>query len=287
MSWFKKMTPEEAAKFNRSPKNWLIPVIVGFLLTPFIISWLNNTIKAPTNFENSKTSDVYNIEEATIGVPYTYDLSWISRVLEPKSSGPYTYYLGSGVGFQPMGLKLDPFSGVLSGAPKVAGTSNFEVCVKDVGGRSFCKEFNLDVNPAVTNEKKVSVPPPSPSWSCPANSHESSSDSSKCLCDTGYETNSVGNGCVRASAPTPPKNTGAVDNTCESFAVSSCGNIIPGDGTTPDASLAGMPIFDYCSCPKGTYFDGHIDTIPKEYWGNLPAGYHGNHTMKMCICDGH
>ncbi|MFH1236312.1 MAG: putative Ig domain-containing protein, partial [Parcubacteria group bacterium] len=59
----------------------------------------------------------------------------------------YTFYLGSGVGFPPMGLILGT-DGVLKGTPTIAGTSKFEVCVKDVGGRSTCKTYSLAVNPA-------------------------------------------------------------------------------------------------------------------------------------------
>lgn len=277
MNWLKKppeeMTPEEAKTSRKSKKKKALSVLfflLGMCLIFFIIFWLYkyNTTKTPTD------SDVYSMEEATIGVPYAYDFSWMSGLLEPESSGPYTYYLGTMNGFPPMGLILGP-DGILKGVPTPTGkSSTFEVCVKDTAGKFDCLKVSLEVYTAATK-------------SCPANSHfESSSDSSKCLCDTGYKKNSAGNGCVRASAPTPPKNTGAVDNTCESFAVSSCGNIIPGDGTTPNASFAGGPVFDYCSCPKGEHFTGQIIPMRKEFWDELPAGYHGNHTFKMCDCDG-
>ena len=56
----------------------------------------------------------------------------------------YTFYLGSGTGFPPMGLILG-IDGILRGTPTGKG-SNFEVCVKDVGGNSVCRTFHLKVN---------------------------------------------------------------------------------------------------------------------------------------------
>ena len=104
-------------------------------------------------------SDVYKIKpDATVGVHSSYEFSELISLLGPESSASpaiYTYYLGSGVGFPPMGLILG-IDGVLKGTPTVAGTSKFQVCVKDVGGRSTCRTYSLTVNPAV---KKSSTCP--------------------------------------------------------------------------------------------------------------------------------
>jgi len=96
-------------------------------------------------------SNVYKIKpDATVGVPCSYEFSELIPLLGPKNSvgtDIYTFYLGSGVGFPPMGLILG-IDGVLKGTPTAAGTSKFQVCVKDVGGRSTCRTYSLTVNPA-------------------------------------------------------------------------------------------------------------------------------------------
>ena len=106
-------------------------------------------------------SGVYKISpDATVGVPASYEFSELISFLGPESSASpaiYTYYLGSGVGFPPMGLTLG-IDGVLKGTPTAAGTSKFQVCVKDVGGRSICRTYSLTVNPASTPNKSSSCP---------------------------------------------------------------------------------------------------------------------------------
>ncbi|MFH1424353.1 MAG: hypothetical protein ABIG20_01590 [archaeon] len=88
---------------------------------------------------------------ATIGVPYSLDFShdMISSLDPQGNNGPYTFYLGSGVGFPPMGLILG-IDGVLKGTPTGTG-GNFQVCVKDVSGRSACRTYYLPVNSAADN----------------------------------------------------------------------------------------------------------------------------------------
>lgn len=104
-------------------------------------------------------------EEATVGVPSSYEFSELISSLGPESGAPpaiYTFYLGSGVGFPPMGLILG-IDGVLKGTPTAKGTSKFQVCVKDVGGRSTCRTYSLTVNAAgtpktATTPKKSTCP---------------------------------------------------------------------------------------------------------------------------------
>lgn len=106
-------------------------------------------------------SGVYKISpDATVGVPCSYEFSELISHLGPESSANpaiYTFYLGSGVGFPPMGLTLG-IDGVLKGTPTAQGTSKFQVCVKDVGGRSTCKTYSLTVNPAGTPKKNSTCP---------------------------------------------------------------------------------------------------------------------------------
>ena len=89
----------------------------------------------------------FNIPDATIGKPYSVDFSNdLIYSLDPKKeNGPYTFYLGSGKGFPPMGLTLG-IDGVLKGAPTGRGDESFQVCVKDVSGKSICQNYHISVN---------------------------------------------------------------------------------------------------------------------------------------------
>jgi hypothetical protein len=97
------------------------------------------------NSSKSSTVNVFN-EAAVIGVPWKHNFApELIALLDPKGAASpaiYSFYLGSGVGFPPMGLTLG-IDGVLSGTPKGSG-GNFEVCVKDVGGRSVCKAYRVN-----------------------------------------------------------------------------------------------------------------------------------------------
>lgn len=105
-------------------------------------------------FGNSNPAIYEFPEDAIVGVPWSYDFApELIPLLPPESTGgPYTFYLGSGVGFHPMNLSLG-IDGILSGTPTGKG-SKFEVCVKDVGGRSACRIYQLDVSPAGVDEQK-------------------------------------------------------------------------------------------------------------------------------------
>lgn len=102
---------------------------------------------------------VYTFSEGvTVGRSMKYDFApTLIPLLETGSSAPYSFYLGSGVGFPPMGLKLD-MNGVLKGTPTGTGDSKFEVCVKDVGGRSACRTYSMSVSPKSTTTSKTSKP---------------------------------------------------------------------------------------------------------------------------------
>ena len=66
---------------------------------------------------------------------------------------PYHFQLEAGVGFPPSGVILD-VNGLLSGAPKAAGTYTFSVCVVDTSGESVCEKTRMVVAAA--------APPPPP-----------------------------------------------------------------------------------------------------------------------------
>lgn len=87
-------------------------------------------------------------DPATVGVPYSF--SFYGGGNPSGGHPPYSFSLGSGVGFPPMGLILN-VNGLLSGTPKVAGTYKFEVSVKDLDGNQASGMVSLIVNPAPKN----------------------------------------------------------------------------------------------------------------------------------------
>ena len=118
--------------------------------------------------------------ELTIGVPYAIDFpsSLIPLLPSESTGGPYTFYLGSRVGSLPMGLILG-IDGVLRGTPTAASLNEFQVCVKDVGGRSACKTYQFitvysGTNASPTNNAVVPVKNTTkqPALTCPATSCE-------------------------------------------------------------------------------------------------------------------
>jgi len=84
------------------------------------------------------------------GVPYQKDLSQdlISLLGSGSGSNPaiYSFYLGSGVGFPPMGLIFGP-NGVLSGTP-TGKSGKFQACVRDLNGNSACRTYTMGVEGA-------------------------------------------------------------------------------------------------------------------------------------------
>ncbi|HLC39753.1 MAG TPA: hypothetical protein VJJ76_02625 [archaeon] len=128
-------------------KTQLIPRLIPFvILAGVFITVFTLYQTGYINLENFP----YEIKNAAcIGVPYEgFDFApGLTPLLYPNWNGErsgYTFYLGSGTGFPPMGLILG-IDGILRGTPTGKG-SNFEVCVKDVGGNSVCRTFHLKVN---------------------------------------------------------------------------------------------------------------------------------------------
>ena len=98
--------------------------------------------------------------DAVVGVPYKYsfcnpeptnvnDLCGSLEDAENPWGGHYPYHftLGSGVGFQPLGLILN-LNGLLTGTPTVAGEKTFEVCAVDLDGNQACGNVTLNVIPS-------------------------------------------------------------------------------------------------------------------------------------------
>jgi hypothetical protein len=125
-------------------------IIVGVFATIFLSQM--GYIMLPRIHLGNQQSKVYAIPDAVKGVPYSYDFSTemiplLKQSLNGSDPGIYTFYLGSGVGFPPMGLILG-IDGVMSGTPTAEGERKFQVCVKDAGGTSVCRMYSLNVLPA-------------------------------------------------------------------------------------------------------------------------------------------
>jgi len=97
----------------------------------------------------STTTIVFTVSEelplANVGVPYSFSFT---KATNPTGGNPpYTFLLGSGVGFPPFGLTLN-VDGTLSGIPTAVGARTFEVCVKDLSGNQACQMTSLTVEAA-------------------------------------------------------------------------------------------------------------------------------------------
>ena len=112
-----KLTNPKPKSFFRSPSLPIIVIVVvfgiallqitGIIQLPHIGGPIVNEIQPP----------------ATIGVASAYDFEELISMLNPDYNGDrsaYTFYLGSGVGFPPMGMILGT-DGILQGTPTGTG----------------------------------------------------------------------------------------------------------------------------------------------------------------------
>ena len=100
------------------------------------------------------------LPDGEVGTPYEYSFcspapggkndlcGGINGTANPSGGkGPYTFYLGSGTGFQQFGLALG-LNGILAGTPAAAGTRSFQICAKDIGGDFACQPVSLNIKPS-------------------------------------------------------------------------------------------------------------------------------------------
>lgn len=147
----------------KKPNKWLWAGL-GILVGIVAIVGINNS-----GFGNSNVLEIKN--HATLNVPYDgFDFApTLIPLLNPDYDGDrngYTFYLGSGTGFPPMGLILG-VDGILRGTP-TGKAGNFEVCVKDVGGNFICRTIHLTVDSASDDNDDVNP------GKCPATSAQTS-----------------------------------------------------------------------------------------------------------------
>jgi hypothetical protein len=100
---------------------------------------------------------------------------------------PYSFQLGAGSGFPPIGMHLN-LNGTLTGTPTVAGVSNFVVCAVDLSRNSACDTVRFTVEPG------AAAPPASPPPAPPAGGSTTTFVSS-----TGIECVGRGNGPVQGT----------------------------------------------------------------------------------------
>jgi len=83
-----------------------------------------------------------SLPSAAVGASYSQSVS------ATGGSGSYTFSISSGS--LPAGLVLNASTGLITGAPTVAGTSNFTVTATDGNGASGARAFTFTVNAAMT-----------------------------------------------------------------------------------------------------------------------------------------
>jgi hypothetical protein len=135
-----------------SPEFTLATKIIGFFTASIIMTGFLQ-VMGVIDFRGTllpyfEQSSVYNIDtEAVIGVPYTYDFSWMKP---PECFEPCHFETTAMEGFVPLGLQLWP-DGILKGTP-TGKSSSFEVCVIDAAGyKNACRKFNQTVNSGVNS----------------------------------------------------------------------------------------------------------------------------------------
>ena len=78
--------------------------------------------------------------DGTIGTPYN------QTIVATGGTPPYTYAVSNGN--LPSGLTLDSATGVISGTPDAAGTSNFNITATDNVGCTGTQSYSITINPA-------------------------------------------------------------------------------------------------------------------------------------------
>lgn len=99
-------------------------------------------VPAPSDGATITFTAPEELPPAIVGAAYSF--SFATATSPSGGDPPYSFLLGSGIGFPPFGLTLD-LNGRLAGTPTAAGTRTFEVCVKDLRGSQACETTLLTV----------------------------------------------------------------------------------------------------------------------------------------------
>jgi hypothetical protein len=144
------------------------PTTVGTYNFVVCMDYLDGTPKLCSPIEfiiKPKTSDVpsthvvktlpFNDLYGNVGSYFTH--SFAPEMKPTGGNPPYTFFLGSGIGFPPFGLALST-TGELSGTPTAEGKREFQICVKDIGGDYDCQTTTMLVGPAENSDVPPIVP---------------------------------------------------------------------------------------------------------------------------------
>ena len=86
-----------------------------------------------------------SLPDGEVGIPYNQTLT--------ASGGTTPYSWSIPAGLLPPGLALDPATGIISGTPTTAATSNFTVQVTDNAGSAATRPLSITINPAPTDNQ--------------------------------------------------------------------------------------------------------------------------------------
>jgi putative Ig domain-containing protein len=121
------------------------------------------------------------------------DLCGSSSTNPHGGTPPYTFELGAGGGFPPIGMHLN-LNGTLTGIPTAAGVSNFTVCAIDLTRTSKCDTVEFTVDPAAPPP-----PPPPPPATASFYANWTCNNSAQCASVRGHVNGSAGPFCSVAA----------------------------------------------------------------------------------------
>jgi hypothetical protein len=89
---------------------------------------------------NVVTNGAYQLPEAELGVPYSFELEAVG------GQPPYTWSVAPGSAALPTGITISA-AGVVSGTASVPGIYDFNVRLSETGARFVTQPFTLTVSP--------------------------------------------------------------------------------------------------------------------------------------------
>ncbi|MEK7403585.1 MAG: putative Ig domain-containing protein, partial [Acidobacteriota bacterium] len=131
--------------------------------TPTTASAFNFTVQVTDGAANSATkafsltivaaltmTSTSPLPGGSVSAPYTQALAALG------GTAPYTWSIGAGS--LPAGLSLNPSTGIISGTPAAAGTSNLTIQVADASGNTVSKAFVLTIASGLTISSTSPLP---------------------------------------------------------------------------------------------------------------------------------
>lgn len=132
-------------------------------LTTFLAATVSTSV-TNTNFGRFSPNFIFcnrvGVSITTTSLPdWTQNLPGYNQTITTMGGvGPLVFSVSAGT--LPTGLALNPLTGVISGTPTVAGSSNFTIMALDSNGTFATQQYSIDI------ESAISLPPsPLPTWS--------------------------------------------------------------------------------------------------------------------------